>query len=221
MAFSAVCVGRERVSVQETCSDPIVYMPEGYGSTVYVSGKHTLIRRGRFPRPNYISITLKHYTSSKSKQYPAPIRPVRPLKPHALRPVPSPSGLEPTNKTKTTTLHETLFHPPPLALSLPAPSPQHLSQPSFGRLARRTAYMLAPDLAPINNHDATAPAPLVPGLAAPAAVPPPVPRLVRARRQRALGHRDGADVRRRRVWDRPGDGIGARLPRGGRGPSAP
>lgn len=82
-------------------------------------------------------------------------------------------------------------------------------------LARRTTYMLAPHLAPLDDHHAAAPPALVPRLAAPAAVPPPVARLVGAGHQRALGHREGAHVRRRRVRDCPGDDVGAG-PAGGR-----
>lgn len=57
-----------------------------------------------------------------------------------------------------------------------------------GGLALQTADVLALHQVPVNQHDAAAAARLVPGLAAPAAVPAPVLRLERAvPSQRAAG----------------------------------
>lgn len=219
-----------RVSARERHSGSGMYVPAltrscicpgRSDSTVYVPGRRTLIRRVRLPMPDYISITLKHYTSSRKQAVSRPIRPIRPLQPACPLAPPSPSDLQPTNKTRQPpSMKPSLARSTHVSPSCLPPPPRPLQQPpSLRRLARRTAYMLAPHLAPINNHHAAAPPPLVPALAAPAAVPPPVPRLVRARRQRALGHRHGADVRRRRVRDRPGHRVGARLPL--RGPRTP
>jgi len=62
--------------------------------------------------------------------------------------------------------------------------------------------VVTPELVPVRNHDAVAPAPDIPSLAAPAAVPAPVAHLVRAAREGAV--RDGAGVEAR--GGRVGDG---------------
>lgn len=61
--------------------------------------------------------------------------------------------------------------------------------------------MLAAVLVSLDDHDAPAPCRVVPPLAAPAAVPAPVPRLVRAAGQRALWERPHVEARGGRVRD--------------------
>lgn len=69
---------------------------------------------------------------------------------------------------------------------MPPPKPRR-SLHQAGRCTRLAADMLAPDLSPLDDHDAAAPPLLVPPLAAPAAVPAPVAHLERAPGQGALG----------------------------------